>query len=104
MPTKAQLTRARAVVDYVVRDPLDGRRRCRWCGLDAPAHAQDGGEYLCPADLGGCGRWQHARAFPDGVPGLTQDALVCRRCGATTHYDAAGPAPDACPACGEKAV
>lgn len=80
-PTQAQIDRARRIIAFEQRDPLTGDRHCRWCLLKAPvvllgadgevaSRPQDGGEYLCPQ----CGRWQNERAFPDGVPGLTQEA------------------------------
>lgn len=101
-PTKAQRDKAARIVAYEVRDPLTETRKCRWCGWDAPEEAQAGGEYLCPTDRDqkGCGRWQHEKAFPDGVPGLTQTTETCRWCGEASDW-----APDEddamkrCPAC-----
>lgn len=67
-PTKAQVLQAQRVIQYEQRDPLTGERACRWCLMKSPEAHQDGGEYLCPQ----CLRWQNEKAFPQGVPGLTQ--------------------------------
>lgn len=66
--TKAQRDQAARVIAFEIRDPLTGVRSCRWCLFRTPDAQQDGGEYLCPQ----CGRWQAEKAFPQGVPGLTQ--------------------------------
>lgn len=100
MPTKADRDKAQRIISYEVRDPLTETRKCRWCGLDAPASAQAGGEYLCPGGEGGCGRWQHERAFPDGVPGLTQELVACPACGVESNWNALDDSPRRCPACG----
>lgn len=66
--TQEQIDKAQAVIDYVDIDPLTGQRHCRWCKFPADSRHRKG-DYLCPQ----CQRWQNAKAFPDGVPGLTQE-------------------------------
>lgn len=97
-PTEAQTERARRVTTHEARDPLTDRRLCRWCGVEAPEEAQAGGEYRCPDN--GCGRWQQEKAWPDGIPGLTQVPEACRHCGATSEW-APGEEDGVkrCPAC-----
>lgn len=81
-PTPSQLAHAKRVVGYQPRDPLSGDRTCRWCLFPAPAAHQKDGEYLCPQ----CLRWQADKAYPDGVPGLTQAREACRWCGGETPF------------------
>jgi hypothetical protein len=94
-PTKAQHAQAQTILDHRVVDPIDGGVRCRWCLH--PSHVVgDDTDFLC----GQCGRWQGAKAFPDGVPGLTQVPETCAHCGHASEW-----APDEadgmkrCPAC-----
>ncbi len=109
-----QRDRHEAAVRHRIVDPVTGVRHCRWCLTAAPrvqidddgnvlARPQDGGEYLCPQ----CGRWQHERAFPDGVPGVSQAEHRCRNraCPTCANDDVLMFAHDAddprCPTCGQ---
>lgn len=95
---RAQHDRA---IKHRVDDPVAGTRHCRWCLTVTRSE----GEYLCPQ----CGRWQHGKAFPDGVPGVSQAAYRCATPGCPTHeagnalmfaFDADAPR---CPTCHQPA-
>lgn len=69
MALSAEQKRAHdAAVQFKLMDPATGRRHCRWC----LTVTDEQGEYLCVQ----CGRWQHDKAFPDGVPGISQEVEV----------------------------
>jgi predicted RNA-binding Zn-ribbon protein involved in translation (DUF1610 family) len=97
--TRAQQSRHEAAVGFRVVDPVTGVRHCRWC----MTATTEEGEYQCPQ----CGRWQHERAFPSGVPGVSQVEYRCTTPGCPTAearnvlafgHDAVDPQ---CPNCGE---
>lgn len=98
---KTQQAKHDEAVRFKVVDPVTGRRHCRWC----MTVTTETGEYLCPQ----CGRWQHEKAFPDGVPGVSQAEHECVNDGCPTHqngdvllfaHDATDPR---CPTCGRPA-
>jgi hypothetical protein len=98
--TKAQKAQVDNLLTWVDRHPITGRRRCVHCGVDAPEASQnDSDDFLCDPTRG-CARWQQARAYPDGVPGYTQEPETCRYCGHESEW-APGEEPGMkrCPAC-----
>lgn len=72
-PTEARLIRAEAILTHKAIDVVTGERVCQWCGVRASERVDgpliDDGDYLCWQ----CGRWNGAKAWPDGIPGLTQE-------------------------------